>query len=58
MAPVRRVRRVTVNAQGAFVVGFGDALGDPCSAFFIRAAGASGDHAALRGLPLPQCPPP
>jgi hypothetical protein len=58
LAPVWRVRHVTVGPQGAFVTGFGNVLDDPCSGFFVRAVGATGDHAAMRGLPLTQCPPP
>jgi hypothetical protein len=58
MTPMRRVRHLTIGPRGGFVASFGDALADPCSGFFIRAAGSSGDHAALRGLPLSQCPPP
>ena len=58
VTPVRRVHHLVVGPRGGFVTSFGDVLADPCSAFLIRATGASGDHAVLRGSPLPQCPPP
>ena len=58
VADVRRSRRVVVDAEGRFTVGFAGDVGDPCSALVVRAVGAKGDHAVLVLRPLPQCPPP
>jgi len=55
VAPVHRVRRASATGRGTFVVDFGITR-DRCSGLFIRAIGASGDHAVVRALP--QCPPP
>jgi hypothetical protein len=49
-------RRAVATSAGSFTVSFGEAAGDPCSAFTAVARGSAGSRALLK-VPPRECPP-